>query len=158
MIALRFAGELHFQWRKQMSISHLDHSDALGVVHVVKRPYVDPIDVANDHGMTPQEKREVLADWASDRRAVLDHPPLRRLDSGHLVEIDAVLDALKRLDGIEGDVTRPTSSKQSRYSRPLWPWDFRNDDDNDDPPHCPAAATPRKPRPFLDATRALMVA
>lgn len=76
-------------------------------------PPKDVMDVMKDRHMAEQAKRELLADWASDARAVPDAPGLRRLDSGALVRIDVLLEALDRL---------------SVGSRPTF------DNDDDDPP------------------------
>ena len=58
-----------------------------------------PMDVVNDPDMTVQEKRAILASWASDACAVEAAPDLRLPTPGALVRFDDVMDALKRLDG-----------------------------------------------------------
>ena len=58
-----------------------------------------PMEVANDPDMTAQEKRAILASWASDACAVEASPELRRPQSGPVVRFDDVIDALKELDG-----------------------------------------------------------
>jgi hypothetical protein len=58
-----------------------------------------PMDVVNDPDMTVQEKRAVLASWASDACAVEAAPELRNPPSAPLVRFDDVMDALKQLDG-----------------------------------------------------------
>ena len=60
--------------------------------------YTHPDDVTSDPKLTTAEKRAVLASWISDARAVKSVPSLRRLDSGAVVEVDAVLRALVLLD------------------------------------------------------------
>ena len=62
-----------------------------------------PDDVLTATHLTVDEKRAILASWASDARAVTDAPALRRLDDGQLVEIDEILAALRQLDKIEED-------------------------------------------------------
>ena len=57
------------------------------------------MDVVTDPDMTAQEKRAVLASWASDACAVEAAPDLRRPPSAPVVRFDDVMDALKRLDG-----------------------------------------------------------
>jgi hypothetical protein len=54
--------------------------------------------VRSDPKLTTAEKRAVLASWISDVRAVEDAPSLRWLDSGAVVEVDAILQALVSLD------------------------------------------------------------
>src|SRR4051812_43449755 len=58
-----------------------------------------PMDVVKDPDMTTQEKRAILASWASDACAVEAAPDLRRPPSAPIVRFDDVMDALKRLDG-----------------------------------------------------------
>ena len=65
------------------------------------RRWAYPHEVVSDPTMTTAEKRELLASWASDARAVPNLPALRQLDNGNLVTIDSLLRALKRLDGPE---------------------------------------------------------
>lgn len=99
---------------------------------------IHPDEVVGDPWLTPAQKREVLASWASDVRAVPDAPALRQLDNGAVVRISDVLQALRSLD--EGE--RPGRlftgrrirfpSRPSPASRRSWP------DDDDDPPPCPA--------------------
>jgi hypothetical protein len=58
-----------------------------------------PMDVVRDPDMTVQEKRAILASWASDACAVEAAPELRRPPSAPIVRFDDILDALKALDG-----------------------------------------------------------
>jgi hypothetical protein len=51
-----------------------------------------------DGGLSPDQRRALLASWASDVRAVEGAPGLRRLDNGEIVEIDEILSALTALD------------------------------------------------------------
>ena len=60
--------------------------------------YTHPDDVTSDPKLTTAEKRAVLASWISDARAVENAPSLRRLDSGAVVEVDAIRRALRSLD------------------------------------------------------------
>jgi len=115
--------------------------------------WADPKYVLNDPVMTVAEKRALLASWASGARAVPNYPPLRQLDSGAFVTIDAVLDALKRLDDIEGRSALKASSEWPRkghWSRLGQRWRRYSRDDDDDDPFSPAPAM-RPPRlPSLD--------
>lgn len=107
--------------------------------------FTHPDQVVNDPWLTQTQKREVLAAWASDARAVPDAPALRQLDSGAVVRVEDVLRALRFLDEDER-AGRPTGrrirfpSRPGRVSRRNWP-------DDDDPPPCPAlvARPPRGP-------------
>jgi hypothetical protein len=62
-----------------------------------------PMDVVTDPDMTVQEKRAILASWASDACAVEAVPDLRHPPSTAVVGFDDVMDALKRLDGDVAD-------------------------------------------------------
>jgi hypothetical protein len=110
--------------------------------------------------MTIDEKQGLLASWASDARAVPNHPALRRLDDGRGVEIDDILDELKRVDGSlssrgstrEGEWYRPRCqvSPSRRASRDL--------NGPDDDPTTPAPAAPRPRPPVLTDSQALAAA
>jgi len=61
--------------------------------------YAEPIDVVCDDDLTLNEKRSILAAWASDACAVEAAPALRRAPgSGRTVSIDDILEALRVLD------------------------------------------------------------
>ena len=58
-----------------------------------------PSHVVNDPDLTLNEKRAILASWASDACAVESAPALRAMpNSGRLVGFDDVMDALRDLD------------------------------------------------------------
>jgi hypothetical protein len=61
------------------------------------------MDVVADPDMTAQEKRAILASWASDACAVEAEPGMRRPPSAPVVRFDDVMNALKRLDGDVAD-------------------------------------------------------
>lgn len=108
--------------------------------------YLHPEDVTSDSSLALAEKRAILALWVSDARAVENAPGLRRLDSGAVVEVGAILQALGFLDELEADSggeRKPMSfltrrlramsgslKRMSSRSRPS--------DDDDDPPPAPA--------------------
>jgi hypothetical protein len=58
----------------------------------------DPRRVLNATWLTKEEKRELLAFWLSDIHAVPNRPALRRLESGALLNVDDLSEALKALD------------------------------------------------------------
>jgi len=57
-----------------------------------------PSDVVNDPDLTLNEKRAILASWASDACAVEAAPDLRRGPGGPIVRFDDIMDALRTLD------------------------------------------------------------
>ena len=74
-----------------------------------------PMEVVNDPDMTAQEKRAILASWASDASAIASCPALRapeRLKAP--VSIDAILEALCELDG--GPRNPPGGTPKRRFS------------------------------------------
>ncbi len=79
--------------------------------------YADPRQVVEDPLLTIPEKREVLASWASDSRAPHDSPSMRMLDSGAVVHVREILEALKSLD----ERARPTRNDGQCWPRPHTP-------------------------------------
>jgi hypothetical protein len=125
------------------------------VGHVPSRSeFQRPAEVLADPVLTREEKRALLASWASDAHAVPGLPSMRQLDDGSLIEVDEILHALKALDAAS-DPGRLTKSlwqtPPQRRSRPsLRNWARmmrrrRRDDDDDPPPSPVMAAVPPKP-------------
>jgi hypothetical protein len=61
-----------------------------------------PNDVVGDPDLTLNEKRAILASWASDACAVEAAPALRAMPPGPPVRFDDVMDALRALDKLAG--------------------------------------------------------
>jgi hypothetical protein len=57
-----------------------------------------PSDVLDDPDLSLNEKRAILASWASDACAVESAPALRNNPSGRVVSFDDIMDALRALD------------------------------------------------------------
>jgi 7,8-dihydro-6-hydroxymethylpterin-pyrophosphokinase len=57
-----------------------------------------PADVLNDPDLSLNEKRAILASWASDACAVEAAPALRKNPCGRVVSFDDIMDALRMLD------------------------------------------------------------
>ena len=57
-----------------------------------------PSEVVGDPDLTLNEKRAILASWASDACAVETAPELRRSPGGQVVRFDDIMDALRTLD------------------------------------------------------------
>jgi hypothetical protein len=128
----------------------------------------DPEQVVSDRALTLEQKRGILASWASDRHAVPDRPNLRQLDNGAILEIEQVLEALQVLDTMEGlpgqmsrTFERRLNIRQPRRSafpgwRPQASQRDDRDDGDDDPPPFPACALLPNRHPSPDpATAAL---
>lgn len=103
-------------------------------------------EILGDHRLTDAEKRQILASWASDVRAVPNNPALRQLDNGAVVHVDDVLQALAALDKAE-QPTKPFPSLREPFARRRSKLSHRwlagalrrkRSDDDDDPPPCPA--------------------
>ena len=60
--------------------------------------FAHPADVVRDRDMTLNEKRAILAAWASDACAIEAAPELRVNGGGHAVRFDDIMDALRELD------------------------------------------------------------
>jgi hypothetical protein len=58
----------------------------------------DPLEVVNDPDLTLNEKRAILASWASDACAIEAAPELRSSPSGTRVRFDEIMEALRTLD------------------------------------------------------------
>jgi hypothetical protein len=57
-----------------------------------------PSDVLDDPDLSLNEKRAILASWASDACAVESAPALRNNPSGQVLSFDDIMDALRALD------------------------------------------------------------
>jgi hypothetical protein len=65
------------------------------------RHYKHPDDVLRDSALDIGEKRAILSSWASDACAVESMPALRQPPGARQpIPFDAVMDALRRLDGL----------------------------------------------------------
>jgi hypothetical protein len=72
------------------------------------RAFAHPMDVVRDPDLTLNEKRAILASWASDSCALEAAPELRINTSGSIVRWDDIMDALRNLD-----------READRYGKPL---------------------------------------
>jgi hypothetical protein len=68
-----------------------------GLVHP-SQVFNHPSDVVNDPDLSLNEKRAILAAWASDACAVEAAPALRKAPTGGVVQFDDIMDALRTLD------------------------------------------------------------
>ena len=66
-----------------------------------------PRDIVARTDLTIDEKRAVLADWASDAHAIENAPALRRPADGIVLNVTDILTALRALDGAARLVRAP---------------------------------------------------
>lgn len=79
--------------------------------------YALPQQVLDDTQLSPDEKRSILAGWASDALAVENHPALRRLPwSEQILSLDEILEALRSLDHQVGEFRHLTISASGAES------------------------------------------
>jgi hypothetical protein len=79
------------------------------------RAFDHPDDVVEDPDLSLNEKRAILASWASDACAVEAAPALRRTPgSGRVVSIDEILEALRILDKQAGERGASWARRQVR--------------------------------------------
>jgi len=71
--------------------------DVDALLHPAKA-FAHPMDVVHDRDLTLNEKRAILASWASDACALEAASDLRVTTSGHVVRWDDIMDALRTLD------------------------------------------------------------
>jgi hypothetical protein len=76
-----------------------------------------PRDVVSDPDLSLDEKRAILASWASDACAIEAAPGLRKTPAGRVVSFDEIMDAMRALDR-EFFAKQPTRSK-SEKSQPV---------------------------------------
>ena len=101
------------------------HSDLDALLHPAQA-FAHPRDVVADPDLTLNEKRAILAAWASDACAVEAAPALRRAPgSAGAVSIDAILAALQDLDRVTAETSgRAEMRRRQRTAagiRSLWP-------------------------------------
>ena len=87
----------NFYKDEDQTLSQTDSFDLNALLHPASA-FAHPMDVVNDLDLTLNEKRSILASWASDACAVEAAPSLRELPSGRIVSFDDVMDALRMLD------------------------------------------------------------
>ena len=79
----------------------MDKKDPFGIEKLLhpSLSYSHPSEVLSDPELGLNEKRAVLASWASDACAIEAAPSLRLAGDGPPVSFDDIMDALKTLDG-----------------------------------------------------------
>jgi hypothetical protein len=90
--------------KERVMIAKLDLDELLHPA----RAFEHPRHVVNDPDLTLNEKRAILASWASDACAVEAAPALRQAPgTTSPVSFDEVMDALRELDRWAGEYRRP---------------------------------------------------
>jgi hypothetical protein len=93
----------------------IDHADKIIDLNRILHPgtaYAHPHEVVADPTISIDEKRGILASWASDAAAVPSNPVLRQLPGSYRrVTIDEVLQALSELDS---EPKEPPGGKPAR--------------------------------------------
>ena len=79
-----------------------DLDDLLHPAHA----FTHPSEVVSDPDLTLNEKRAILASWASDACAAEAAPDLRTNARGETVRFDDIMEALKQLDREAADTKR----------------------------------------------------
>jgi len=69
--------------------------------------FAHPMDVVRDEDLTLNEKRAILASWASDACAIEAAPDLRVNSSRSVVRWDDIMDALRTLDKETANYAKP---------------------------------------------------
>jgi hypothetical protein len=122
--------------------------------------YTHPSDLTSNPKLTTAEKRAILASWISNACAVENAPSLRQLDSGAVVEVDAILQALVLLDqqvpdrresGNRLHLSGQSRNVLSRWMNRIIPLKGSNDNDDDPPPAPAGLGIPFRPKPLSPA-------
>ena len=82
--------------------------------------FAHPNDVVGDPDLTLNEKRAILASWASDACAVEAAPALRAGRAGSPVQFDDIMEALRTLDRMPdrvSDVDRRRARRRALFDR-----------------------------------------
>jgi hypothetical protein len=96
-----------------------DADDLDNLLHPAQA-FEHPSNVVNDPDLTLNEKRAILASWASDACAIAAAPALRRTPGGKTpVKFDDVMEALRSLDKQEHDDVTARCRRQLRRGRLL---------------------------------------
>jgi hypothetical protein len=85
-------------WRIAMDRNDRDLFDIDQMLHPANA-FRHPQEVVNDPDLTLNEKRAILASWASDACAVEAYPALREGQNGEVIKYDEIMEALRALDG-----------------------------------------------------------
>jgi hypothetical protein len=131
-----------------MTDRYTQHDKTRRTPSVAREVFGHPYDVVDNPSLSPDEKRALLASWASDANAVPHLPSLRQLPDGSIVKVDDILGALKAMDE-RCDIVNGRGNRTKVWRLPLrrrrgtGTWSGPGRDDDDDPPPSPAIAAIR---------------
>jgi hypothetical protein len=80
------------------------------------RAFAHPGDVVRDPDLSLNEKRAILASWASDACALEAAPALREIPGGKRVRFDEIMECLRELDR-QANEAMPGASPRARKRR-----------------------------------------
>lgn len=106
--------------------------------------FAHPDEVLRDGELSIEDKRALLASWVSDAFSIENSPSLRQLESGAVVRVDDIMEALKSLDEPRHEAAFTISQSFARRAgKPIARRRNRSPHDDDEPP--PPAAGARIP-------------
>ena len=95
-------------------MTHRDESWDLNELLHPAQAFESPLEVVEDPDLTLNEKRAILALWASDACALAVAPCLREFREGSVASYDEIMDALRTLDEDQALHTRRYLQKARR--------------------------------------------
>jgi hypothetical protein len=93
--------------------------------------FAKPMDVVDDFDLTLSEKRAILAAWASDACAVEANLSLRSAAGRSTVQFDEIMDALRELDRLGAERSKPLPHYRRVLARRNAPRHRRSPDSGD---------------------------
>jgi hypothetical protein len=112
------------RWNKRAQTGFGEDDEILDLDSLLHpaQAFEHPSQVVNDPNLTLNEKRAILASWASDACAVESAPALRNNPSGRVISFDDIMDALRALDkaataGAGGDRRRADRRRGRSFGR-----------------------------------------
>jgi hypothetical protein len=91
----------------QIASTRVDDGFDLEALLHPAQAFAHPLAVVNDPDLTLNEKRAILASWASDACAVEAAPELRQPPGGRIIGFEEIMDALRMLDEQAAASTKP---------------------------------------------------
>src|SRR5579863_4389376 len=108
----------NLSWRKKDMNDRPDSALDIDELLHPANAFGHPFEVVNDPDLTLNEKRAILASWASDACAIEATPELRATPQAAVVRFDDVIDALRILDKqVTGDECRRELRRSRIYRR-----------------------------------------